>query len=122
MNGGSVLIEHDRQQTASPQRVIGMIGGMSWESTARYFRLANEEIRERFGGLRSARLVLTSVDFAETEALQVAGEWDRAAGPPRRRGRRLEAAGGPAAAVHGACRQQAPGRRHTGRTAAAYAV
>jgi aspartate racemase len=59
-------------------RVIGMLGGMSWESSAEYYRLANELIRERLGGLHSARLVLASVDFAEIERLQVAGEWEEA--------------------------------------------
>jgi aspartate racemase len=59
-------------------RVIGMLGGMSWESSAEYYRLANELIRERLGGLHSARLVLASVDFAEIERLQVAGEWEAA--------------------------------------------
>lgn len=60
--------------------VIGLIGGMSWESTAEYYRLANELVRERLGGLHSARLLLASVDFAEIERLQAAGDWD-AAGP-----------------------------------------
>ncbi len=59
-------------------RVIGMLGGMSWESSAEYYRLANELIRERLGGLHSARLVLASVDFAEIERLQVTGEWVQA--------------------------------------------
>jgi aspartate racemase len=59
-------------------RTIGLLGGMSWESTAIYYRLANELVRERLGGLHSARLLLASVDFAEIEELQVAGEWDRA--------------------------------------------
>ena len=68
-------------------RVIGMLGGMSWESTAEYYRLANELVRDRLGGLHSARLVLASVDFAEIEALQVAGEWDRGRRAPGRRGR-----------------------------------
>jgi aspartate racemase len=61
------------------QSLIGMIGGMSWESTAEYYRLANELVRERLGGLHSARLVLASVDFAEVEQMQFADEWDRAA-------------------------------------------
>jgi len=59
-------------------RVIGMVGGMSWESSAQYYRLANELVRERLGGLHSARIVLASVDFADVEALQVAGRWDDA--------------------------------------------
>src|SRR3954470_3685646 len=63
--------------TAQP-KIIGMLGGMSWESTAEYYRLANELVRERLGGLHSARLALASVDFAEIELLQVSGEWARA--------------------------------------------
>jgi amino-acid racemase len=57
---------------------IGLIGGMSWESTAIYYRLANELVRERLGGLHSARILMSSVDFAEVEQLQVSGDWDRA--------------------------------------------
>jgi aspartate racemase len=59
-------------------RVIGMLGGMSWESTAEYYRLANELVRERLGGLHSARVLLSSVDFAEIERLQATGAWDEA--------------------------------------------
>lgn len=54
-------------------RTIGLIGGMSWESSAEYYRLLNELVRERLGGLHSAKCVLHSVDFAEVEELQVAG-------------------------------------------------
>ena len=75
------------------QRVIGMLGGMSWESTAEYYRLANELVRERLGGLHSARLLLASLDFAEIEQLQVAGEWDRAGQLLAEEATRLEAAG-----------------------------
>jgi aspartate racemase len=57
---------------------IGLLGGMSWESSALYYRLLNEAVRDRLGGLHSARCVLLSVDFAEIERLQVTGEWDRA--------------------------------------------
>jgi aspartate racemase len=59
-------------------RTIGLLGGMSWESTAIYYRLANEIVRDRLGGLHSARLLLASVDFAEIEELQATGDWDRA--------------------------------------------
>ena len=57
---------------------IGMLGGMSWESTAEYYRLANELVAQRLGGLHSARLLLASVDFAEIAQLQHDGAWDRA--------------------------------------------
>ncbi|GAA2635308.1 aspartate/glutamate racemase family protein [Streptomyces axinellae] len=59
-------------------RTIGLIGGMSWESTAEYYRLLNELTRERLGGLHSARCVLYSVDFAEIERLQSEGRWSEA--------------------------------------------
>jgi aspartate racemase len=57
---------------------IGMLGGMSWESSAEYYRLVNEATRDRLGGLHSADCLLRSVDFAEIEALQRRGEWEEA--------------------------------------------
>jgi aspartate racemase len=57
---------------------IGLIGGMSWESTAEYYRIINERVKEQLGGLHSGRIALYSVDFAEVEALQVKGEWEEA--------------------------------------------
>jgi aspartate racemase len=60
------------------QKMIGMLGGMSWESSAEYYRLANELVRERLGGFHSARLVLASVDFATIERLQVEDQWEEA--------------------------------------------
>ncbi|ALG10706.1 aspartate/glutamate racemase family protein [Kibdelosporangium phytohabitans] len=60
------------------QRVIGLLGGMSWESSAEYYRLLNELTKERLGGLRSAHCVLRSLDFAEVERTQVEGRWDDA--------------------------------------------
>jgi len=62
----------------TPMRTLGLLGGMSWESTAVYYRRINELVRERLGGLHSAPLVLWSVDFAAIEALQAAGDWDAA--------------------------------------------
>jgi len=59
-------------------KVIGLLGGMSWESTAEYYRIVNERVRERLGGLHSAHCVLYSVDFAEIEELQAGGRWDEA--------------------------------------------
>ncbi|RBY85706.1 aspartate/glutamate racemase family protein [Blastococcus sp. TF02A-30] len=56
-------------------RTIGLLGGMSWESSALYYRLLNEGVRDRLGGFSSARCVLLSVDFAEIERLQAAGDW-----------------------------------------------
>ena len=74
-------------------RTIGLIGGMSWESTAIYYRLLNEEVRDRLGGLHSARILLSSVDFAEVEQLQASGDWDRAGELLATEATRLEAAG-----------------------------
>ena len=59
-------------------RTIGLIGGMSWESTVPYYRQVNETVKERLGGLHSAKVVLYSVDFYEVEKLQHAGDWDAA--------------------------------------------
>ena len=59
-------------------KTIGLIGGMSWESTVPYYRIVNETVKERLGGLHSAKVVLHSVDFHEIEALQHAGDWDAA--------------------------------------------
>jgi aspartate racemase len=72
---------------------IGLLGGMSWESTAEYYRLANELVRERLGGLHSADCVIRSVDFATIEQLQVAGEWEAAGRLLASEARALEAAG-----------------------------
>lgn len=59
-------------------KTIGLLGGMSWESTIPYYRLINEGIKHRLGGLHSASLLLHSVDFHEIEACQASGEWDKA--------------------------------------------
>ncbi|HTJ93173.1 MAG TPA: aspartate/glutamate racemase family protein [Pararobbsia sp.] len=74
-------------------RTIGLIGGMSWESTAVYYRLINQEVRERLGGLSSAQMLLHSVDFAPIEAWQRAGRWDEAGAHLASVGRKLEAGG-----------------------------
>jgi aspartate racemase len=59
-------------------RTIGLIGGMSWESTVEYYRIINEEVKNRLGGLHSAKCLLYSVDFAEIERYQSTGDWNRA--------------------------------------------
>jgi aspartate racemase len=74
-------------------RYLGLLGGMSWESTAEYYRLVNRAVAERRGGLHSAPLLLHSVDFAEIAALQAAGEWDRAGAVLGRAAAGLERAG-----------------------------
>jgi len=60
-------------------KTIGLLGGMSWESTVTYYRLLNEGIRDRLGGLHSAKILMYSVDFAEIEELMSSGRWDEAA-------------------------------------------
>lgn len=74
-------------------RLIGLLGGMSWESTAEYYRLLNAGVAQRLGGLHSARIVMSSVDFAEIEAMQVAGDWDAAGAALADEASRLERAG-----------------------------
>ncbi|MFB9661453.1 aspartate/glutamate racemase family protein [Glycomyces mayteni] len=59
-------------------RTIGLIGGMSWESSAEYYRLVNEDVRNRLGGQHNARSLMVTVDFAEVEAMQRDGDWDGA--------------------------------------------
>lgn len=74
-------------------RTIGLIGGMSWESSAEYYRLINQEVRDRLGPLRSAQLLMYSVDFGPVEQAQHAGHWDDAAAILVDAARRLEAGG-----------------------------
>ena len=74
-------------------KTIGLIGGMSWESSALYYQLINELVRDQLGGLHSAKVVLASVDFAEIEELQSAGDWDRAGELLAVEASRLQAAG-----------------------------
>ena len=59
-------------------KIIGLIGGMSWESSAEYYRIINEEVKKRLGGLHSAKCLLYSVDFEEIERFQTKGEWENA--------------------------------------------
>jgi aspartate racemase len=74
-------------------KTIGLIGGMSWESSLEYYRIINETIKEKLGGLHSAKCVLYSVDFAEMEKLQQEGRWDEAAKALIAAAKRLEKAG-----------------------------
>lgn len=74
-------------------RTIGLLGGMSWESTALYYRLINEETRRRRGGLHSAPIAMLSVDFQPIEALQHAGDWDALGAELAAAARRVETAG-----------------------------
>ena len=74
-------------------QTIGLIGGMSWESTQTYYQIINQTTRIKLGGLHSAKLLLYSVDFAEIEAYQASGEWDRSALVLTEAARILEGAG-----------------------------
>ena len=74
-------------------KTIGLIGGMSWESTLGYYKLINEAVRRRLGGLHSARLVLYSLDFHDIERLQKTGDWDAAGVLLAEAARSLAAAG-----------------------------
>ncbi|MDI6024273.1 aspartate/glutamate racemase family protein [Leucobacter sp. UT-8R-CII-1-4] len=79
--------------TTTSLKTIGMIGGMTWESTASYYRIANETVRDRLGALHSARILLASLDFQEISELQSAGRWADAAIILSRTAAELERAG-----------------------------
>ncbi|UYP21677.1 MULTISPECIES: aspartate/glutamate racemase family protein [Bacillus amyloliquefaciens group] len=74
-------------------KTIGLIGGMSWESSAEYYRIINEEIKKKLGGLHSAKCLLYSVDFKEIEHYQSVGAWDKAGEALGQVARSLEKAG-----------------------------
>lgn len=80
-------------------KTIGLIGGMSFESTAIYYRLINEDVRKRLGGHHSSKLILWSVDFAEIEAMQRAAAWGEAGEALAHAARKLEAAGAQAIVI-----------------------
>jgi aspartate racemase len=81
------------QNRRETMKTIGLIGGMSWESTVPYYRIVNETVRARLGGLHSAKLVLYSVDFHEIEFLQHSGDWDEAGRMLAQAARSLQMAG-----------------------------
>lgn len=74
-------------------KTIGLIGGMSWESTLHYYQSLNEQVKQRLGGLHSAKIVLYSVDFHDIEHLQKTGQWDEAGVRLAEAARALEVAG-----------------------------
>lgn len=74
-------------------KTIGLLGGMSWESTVPYYQIINEAVKAALGGLHSARILLYSVDFAEIEACQATGDWDRSAAILGEAAQNLERAG-----------------------------
>ena len=81
------------QAVEAAMKTIGLLGGMSWESTVLYYQIVNRSVAERLGGLHSAKVLLSSVDFEEIERLQHAGKWDDAGAILVREARRLEQAG-----------------------------
>jgi aspartate racemase len=74
-------------------KTIGLLGGMSWESSIEYYRIINETVRDRLGGLHSARSVMYSVDFADVERLQHLGRWNEATGMMIEAARSIERGG-----------------------------
>ena len=74
-------------------KTIGLIGGMSWESTVTYYQIVNETVKRELGGLHSAKVLLYSVDFAEIEEYQTKGEWDKSAAVLAEAAQNLEKAG-----------------------------
>ena len=74
-------------------KTIGLLGGMSWESTIEYYRIINQEVRAALGGVHSARIAMVSLDFAEIEALQMQGNWEEATLVMIKSAREIEAAG-----------------------------
>lgn len=74
-------------------KTIGLIGGMSWESTVTYYQIVNDTVKETLGGLHSAKILLYSVDFAEIEACQASGDWERSGEILTDAAKRLEQAG-----------------------------
>ena len=74
-------------------KTVGLLGGMSWESTVPYYRIINEEVKRRLGGLHSAKIILYSVDFQPIEELQHSGDWDATGHILARAAQSLEAAG-----------------------------
>lgn len=74
-------------------KIIGLIGGMSWESTITYYQVVNEAVKKQLGGLHSAKVLLYSVDFFEIEQCQARGDWDKSAAILTEAAKNLEKAG-----------------------------
>lgn len=79
MHAGQAKGCRSKKQAGEMMKTIGLIGGMSWESSLEYYRIINETTKARLGGLHSARCLMYSVDFAEMEVLQRLGQWQQAA-------------------------------------------
>ena len=93
MLAGRARVSRGRFFGGARLKTIGLIGGMSWESTVPYYRQINETVKQHLGGLHSARVVLYSVDFHDIERLQHAGDWDAAGAVLADAARSLRAAG-----------------------------
>lgn len=87
------IMENRKRKGIVRMKIIGLLGGMSWESTVTYYQLINEAVKEKLGGLHSAKILLYSVDFQEIEACQAAGDWERSAQILADGAKRLQAAG-----------------------------
>lgn len=74
-------------------KTIGLIGGMSWESSIEYYRIINQQVRKELGGVHSAKIVMVSLDFAEIEELQMKGDWEQAGKILSQKARDLEGSG-----------------------------
>ena len=98
--GWRVWKRHGRlERNVGRMKTIGLIGGLSWESSSEYYRIINQEVQKRLGGLHSAECLLYSFDFAEIEALQAAGAWGRGGGGDGKGGRERLAQAGAACIV-----------------------
>lgn len=84
---------NNQKQPHQAQRTLGIIGGMSWESTESYYRIINEGIKDKLGGLHSADLLIHSVDFGPINTLQETGDWEALGVIMASSGKRLQAAG-----------------------------
>ena len=87
------LITKTGKQSFPSQNTLGIIGGMSWESTQTYYQLINQGVKQRLGGLHSADILIHSLDFAPIEALQMQGDWEMMAQMLADSGKRLKLAG-----------------------------
>ena len=83
----------DNRTKEALMKTIGLIGGMSWESTVTYYQCINEGVKAALGGLHSAKILLSSVDFYEIEKCQAAGDWEQSAGILTRAAQSLEQGG-----------------------------
>lgn len=89
----SVFMDREKVRGMLLMKTIGLIGGMSWESTVTYYQVINDTVKEKLGGLHSAKILLYSVDFAEIEKCQSNGEWDKSAEILGEAAKNLEKAG-----------------------------